>query len=298
MCSVVFFRISVGVGSECVGAEAAVLQAAVGLEPRGHLEDVLVASAREVDDELLFLFRFRAGHLERVGEGVGAFERGDDAFLEGEFEEGAEGFAVGDAHVLGPARVLEVGVFGADRREVEAGRDRVRLVDLAFGRLHVVGARAEEDAELTLAERDAVLARGDAHARGLDSDKAGVFEGPEVREEADGVGAPAHAGDDGVGQESVLGLGELGAGLLADHLLELTHDRREGMRARGGAEHVVRVLEGFGPVAKGRVAGLLERAASRRDGHDLGAHELHPEDVGLLALNVLGAHVDPALEAE
>lgn len=61
MCSVVFFRISVGVGSECVGAEAAVLQAAVGLEPRGHLEDVLVASAREVDDELLFLFRFRAG---------------------------------------------------------------------------------------------------------------------------------------------------------------------------------------------------------------------------------------------
>ena len=29
-----------------------------------------------------------------------------------------------------------------------------------------------------------------------------------------------------------------------------------------------------------------------------GAHELHPEDVGLLALNVLGAHVDPALEAE
>lgn len=100
------------------------------------------------------------------------------------------------------------------------------------------------------------------------------------------------------GLKSVLGLGELGAGLLADHLLELTHDRREGMRARGGAEHVVRVLEGFGPVAKGRVAGLLERAASRRDGHDLGAHELHPEDVGLLALNVLGAHVDPAREAE
>ena len=70
------------------------------------------------------------------------------------------------------------------------------------------------------------------------------------------------------------------------------------MRTGGGAEHVVRVFEAAGPVAKRGIAGFLERAATVGDGHDLRAHQLHAEDVGLLTFDVLRAHVDAALQTE
>ena len=43
---------------------------------------------------------------------------------------------------------------------------------------------------------------------------------------------------------------------------------------------------------------VLERRAARRDRPDLGAERVHPEHVRLLALDVLGAHVDDARQPE
>ena len=52
------------------------------------------------------------------------------------------------------------------------------------------------------------------------------------------------------------------------------------------------------PVAHRLVDRVLQRAAAGVDARDLGAEQPHAEDVQRLALHVLGAHVDVALEAE
>ena len=52
------------------------------------------------------------------------------------------------------------------------------------------------------------------------------------------------------------------------------------------------------PVAHRLVHGVFERAGAAGDGADLGAQEVHAEDVGLLPLDVGGAHVDDARQAE
>jgi hypothetical protein len=46
------------------------------------------------------------------------------------------------------------------------------------------------------------------------------------------------------------------------------------------------------------VQGVLEGFRAGLDRHDVGAEELHPEDVLRLPLGVLGTHVDDALHAE
>ena len=63
-------------------------------------------------------------------------------------------------------------------------------------------------------------------------------------------------------------------------------------------EAVVGELDAADPFPQRLVDGVLEGAAAGGDGDDLGAQELHPEDVEGLALDVDLAHVDPALEAE
>ena len=52
------------------------------------------------------------------------------------------------------------------------------------------------------------------------------------------------------------------------------------------------------PVAQRLVHRVLERLRARGDGHHLGAEQLHAEHVGLLPLDVLGAHEDRAGQAE
>ena len=61
-------------------------------------------------------------------------------------------------------------------------------------------------------------------------------------EGADGVGAPAHAGDNGVGQAGEA-LTDLPAGLRGDHGLEVAHERGEGVRAGGRSQDVEGVLQ-------------------------------------------------------
>ena len=116
-------------------------------------------------------------------------------------------------------------------------------------------------------------------------------------EQADGVGAAADAGDERVGQ-AALGLEDLLARLAADHRLEVAHHRRIGMRAGGRADQVVGVSTLVDPVAERLVHGVLQRAVAGGDRLDLGAEQLHAEDVGLLPLDVGRAHVDDAGQAE
>ena len=116
-------------------------------------------------------------------------------------------------------------------------------------------------------------------------------------EQADGVGAAADAGHQRVGQ-AALGLLHLLAHLAADHALEVAHHGRIGMRAGGRADDVVGVVHVGDPVAQRLVHGVLERLRAGGDGVDLGAQQLHAEHVGLLPLDVDGAHEDLAGHVE
>ena len=57
-------------------------------------------------------------------------------------------------------------------------------------------------------------------------------------------------------------------------------------------------LDGAHPVAHRLVDRVAERARAALDGADLGPHEPHVADVRRLAADVLGSHVDDAVEAE
>ena len=91
---------------------------------------------------------------------------------------------------------------------------------------------------------------------------------------------------------------QLGRGLVADPALEVAHDRRVRVRAHGRTQHVVGRLDVGHPVAHRLVDRVLERRRPRRHRAHLGAQRAHPQDVGALALDVLGAHVDDAREVE
>ena len=89
-----------------------------------HLGEILVAASRQPDENRLGI------EVERAGERVRRLERRQDALRGREAVKGCERLRVRCRHVLGPARVAQVRMLGADSRVVEAGRDRVRVEDL------------------------------------------------------------------------------------------------------------------------------------------------------------------------
>ena len=116
-------------------------------------------------------------------------------------------------------------------------------------------------------------------------------------EQPDGVRAAADAGDGVVGQ-AALSLQHLRPRLAADDALEVATIAGIRVRPHDAADEVVGGRDVGHPVAHGLVDGVLKRALTAGDGHDLGAQEPHAEDVGGLPRHVDFAHVDDALEAE
>ena len=116
-------------------------------------------------------------------------------------------------------------------------------------------------------------------------------------EQPHGVGAAADAGDRRVGQPA-LGFLQLLLGFLADHRLEVAHHHRIRVRAGDGADEVVGVRDIGDPVAQRLVHRVLQRGGAGGHRLHLGAQQLHAEHVGLLPLDVGGAHVDGAGQAE
>ena len=137
----------------------------------------------------------------------------------------------------------------------------------------------------------------DPVAAGLEAVDRDVAVVEERGEEPDRVGAAADAGGDRVGQPAGK-LEALGARLVADAAREVAHHARERVRAGSGAEEVGRVVDAGDPVAQRLVDGVLEGGAAGVDRDHLGAEQLHPGHVEGLALDVDGAHVDRAVEAE
>jgi hypothetical protein len=88
------------------------------------------------------------------------------------------------------------------------------------------------------------------------------------------------------------------AGLVADDALQLADDVRVGMGPDDRSDAVVRRLDCRHPVPQRLVYGVFQGPAARVHSLHLGPEQLHAEHVQALALDVDGAHVDEALEAE
>ena len=80
--------------------------------------------------------------------------------------------------------------------------------------------------------------------------------------------------------------------------MEFMDNGGEGVSPRRRAQQIVGRGEGGRPVAQRLVDGVLERARAGGHRHDPRPHELHALDVGLLAHDIGGPHVDRALQAQ
>ena len=229
---------------------------------------------------------------------MGALQGRDDPLQARAGRERIERLTVGDRHVAGAAAVAQPGVLGAGAGVVQAGRDRVRLEDLAVLVLHDRRERAvQHTGQARGGQRRAVPAGLDALAGRLDPDQPDLGVIHERLEHADRVRAAAHARDHTVGQTAGP-LEDLGPRLVADHPLEVPDQRRVRRRAHARADDVVGRLDVRDPVADGRRHRLLERARARLDRLDARAEQAHSLDVRLLPAHVLGSHVHDALEVE
>ena len=191
-------------------------------------------------------------------------------------------------------------MLGAHGSVVEACGDRVGVERLAFVGFQQVALGALEHAELAGAggEADGVLAGFGAVAAGFVAVEVHALVVQEGVHHADGVGSAAHAGADRVRMVDAVPVLELLLGFLADDLLEVAHHGRERVRARDGAEQVVRVLDVGDPVAQGFVDGVLQDLVAEGHLDHFGAEHTHAGHVQGLTAGVDLAHVDAALEAE
>ena len=237
------------------------------------------------------------GHLLRSGERMGALDGGDDALGAGEQRHRVHRLGVADRPVRRSAGLVQPGMFGADAGVVEAGRDGVRLDGLAVVVLEQVGPGAVQHADLAGADRGRMPAGLEPVAAGLEPVQPDIGVPDEGGEQADRVGPAADTRQRRVGKRAGQRQ-QLGAGLVTDAAGEVTHQRREGMRPGGGAQHVVRRVDVGDPVAKRLVDGVLQRPAAVRDRDDLGAEHPHPGHVQRLPLGVDLAHVDDAVQPE
>ena len=215
----------------------------------------------------------------------------------GEQFEGLEGLPVAHPKELDAPALSQVGELGPDAGVIQPCGDRVGGQDLAVFVEQEQGLVALDDPRAARAAHAGGMLSGSgspAPRFGPDQPRPGSFD--EGGEEADGVGAPAHAGHQRFNLQTPLP--DLELGLPADHGLELPHHRRVRRGTQGGAEQVVGIGIAGGPVAQGFVDRVLQGTGPPPHGNHLGPEALHPEDVGPLAPHVHFAHVHPALQAQ
>src|SRR6266851_9999254 len=201
---------------------------------------VLVAAAGEIEDDEVVLLELRQT-LDKTGDGVGRFERGDDAFGARKKARGFESRLIGDGGIFGTPLIGQPGVFGADGGIVEPGGNGMRCGDLPIFVLQNVSVGALQDARsgasksLMRGEASSVFAEFSAAATGLDADHFHIGVAEEIIKEADGIRTAADAGEKMRGQ-ALFGGEDLLAGFAADHGLKIAHHRGIRMRAENGAE--------------------------------------------------------------
>ena len=135
------------------------------------LMHVLVAAARQVDQQDRVLRQLDGARRQACAIACDDSSAGRMPSSRPSRWNAVERRRVVDPGVFGAADLAQPGVLGSDRRVVEAGRDRVRQLDVAVGVLQHVAARALQHAGAAAGEARRVLARRDAAPAGLDADQ-------------------------------------------------------------------------------------------------------------------------------
>src|SRR5260370_25949659 len=144
--------------------------------------------------------------LDKAGDGVGGFERRNDAFSSREEARCIQGSLIGDGEIFGAALVGEPGVLGADGGIVEPSGNRMRRGDLAVFVLQNVSvsplqhARARSGKTLMRGQARGVFTEFTAAATSLDADHFHIFVAEKLMKEADGIRAAADASEQMCGQ--------------------------------------------------------------------------------------------------
>src|ERR1700674_5230512 len=180
--------------------DAAAMVCGKRLEQTGVSVHVLVAAAGEIEDDEVVLAHAREA-FDETCDGVGGFERRDDALGAGEQARGVERSGVRDGGVFGAALIGEPSMFGADGRIIESRGNGVsggdlavfRLQDVGVGALQNAGARACET--LRGGETRGVFAESRAAATGFDADHFHLRVAQKFVKEYDGVGTAADASE-------------------------------------------------------------------------------------------------------
>jgi hypothetical protein len=87
-------------------------------------------------------------------------------------------------------------------------------------------------------------------------------------------------------------------GFEANDAVEIANHHGKRMRAQGGAEDVVGVLDSGNPVSHRFVDRFFQGGLSGGDGNDFGSHESHAGHVEGLSLHIDGTHVNGAAHAK
>lgn len=139
-----------------------------GLESKVH-RPLTADEVSEVDHDDLIALHLR-GSFGYLGQCMGGFEGGENAFELGNLLEGGKRLGVVDADVFDPAGILPVGMLRADTRIIEACRTGVDIGGLAVFILQDIAERTVKHARPTGREGGGVLTERGPAATSFDTD--------------------------------------------------------------------------------------------------------------------------------
>ncbi len=140
-----------------------------------------------------------------VSDGVGGFQRRENSLGLTEEFEGAANIIVGGVVVLDPTQVAVISMLRPDGGIIKTRRNRVRRLDLPIGVLQNVSATTLKHPDPTALEARCVLPSFQGPASGFDADQANTGIRQKIKEEADGIAAPTHAGHHLIRQAALKG---------------------------------------------------------------------------------------------
>ena len=168
---------------------------------RRQRRHVLVAAPGQADQYPLA--RMLGGPAARTHQGVSALECRQNSFQLAALAQCRQRLLVIGALVAHAADRMQQRMLWPDSRIVESRRDRVSFLYLPALVLQQHRVAAVQNARPTVRQRRRVVTERGSAATGLDADELDATIRQKRMKQSDGIGAAAHAGDDGIGQAAV-----------------------------------------------------------------------------------------------
>ena len=207
-----------------------------GLEEAGVSVHILVATAREIEDDKVVFGQFRQA-LHETGNGMRRFQRGNNPLRARKQPRGIQGGLIGNGRVLRAALVRQPCMLGTDSRIVEPRGNGMRRGDLPIFVLQNVSVRSLKDSwprahkPLMSSQTSRMLAKLPPPPSRFDPNHFHLRITQKLMEQPDGVG-PASDTSEKMRGQTLFRSEDLLARFAADDRLKITHHCGIGMRAR------------------------------------------------------------------